>query len=250
MSEERTKLEIIAPSVEEALEKGLKELGLSRNDVDVEVLDEGKKGLLGLGSRQARIALKIKPPQKKEVQAQKETEIIQKPPSLPKESETPAPISEEPEEVSIARETISIILEKLSVNADVSVKLGESDENRVQPVLIDIQGNDLSFLIGRKAETIDALQYITGLIVGRELDRWVPLQIDVQNYRKRREDELRKLARRIADQVIGTGRKQVLEPMPPNERRIIHLELKENPHVETESFGEEPRRKVTVRLKE
>jgi spoIIIJ-associated protein len=127
--------------------------------------------------------------------------------------------------------------------------LGESDENRVQPVLIDIEGNDLSFLIGRKAETIDALQYITSLIVGRELDRWVPLQIDVQNYRKRREDALRKLARRIADQVVSTGRKQVLEPMPPNERRIIHIELKENPHVETVSFGEEPRRKVTVRLK-
>lgn len=250
MSEERTKLEIIAPSVEEALEKGLKELGLSQKDVDVEVLDEGKKGLLGIGARQARIALKIKPPQKMDVKSQKETEIIQKPPSLPKETEVPVPLSEESEEVSIARETINIILEKLKVNADVSVKLGESDENRVQPVLIDIQGNDLSFLIGRKAETIDALQYITGLIVGRELDRWVPLQIDVQNYRKRREDELRKLARRIAEQVIGTGRKQILEPMPPNERRIIHLELKENPHVETESFGEEPRRKVTVRLKE
>lgn len=250
MSEERTKLEVIAPSVEEALEKGLKELGLSRNDVDVEVLDEGKKGLLGIGSRQARIALKIKPLQKPDENLQSEKEIVQTPPSLPKETETTTITSEEPEEVSIARETINIILEKLKVNADVSVKLGESDENRVQPILIDIQGNDLSFLIGRKAETIDALQYITGLIVGRELDRWVPLQIDVQNYRKRREDELRKLARRIADQVISTGRKQVLEPMPPNERRIVHLELKENPYVETESFGEEPHRKVTVRLKE
>jgi spoIIIJ-associated protein len=249
MSEERTKLEVIAPSIEEALEKGLKELGLTQNDVDVEVLDEGKKGLLGIGSRQARIALKIKPPKTQPEKKRPEAELVQKPPSLPIENETITSIEEEPEEISIARETINIILEKLNVNAKVSVKLGESDENRVQPVLIDIEGNDLSFLIGRKAETIDALQYITSLIVGRELDRWVPLQIDVQNYRKRREDALRKLARRIADQVVSTGRKQVLEPMPPNERRIIHIELKENPYVETVSFGEEPRRKVTVRLK-
>lgn len=250
MSEERTKLEIIAPTVEEALEKGLKELGLSQNEVDVEVLDEGKKGLLGLGSRQARIALKIKAAKIQPKKEQPEIAIVQKPPSLPKETEEITSPKEEPEEVSIARETINIILEKLNVNANVSVKLGESDANRVQPVLIDIEGNDLSFLIGRKAETIDALQYITGLIVSRELDRWVPLQIDVQHYRKRREDELRKLARRIADQVVSTGRKQVLEPMPPNERRIIHIELKENLYVDTESFGEEPRRKVTVRLKE
>jgi spoIIIJ-associated protein len=249
MSEERTKLEVIAPSIEEALEKGLKELGLTQNDVDVEVLDEGKKGLLGIGSRQARIALKIKPPKTQPEKKRPEAELVQKPPSLPIENETITSIEEEPEEISIARETINIILEKLNVNAKVSVKLGESDENRVQPVLIDIEGNDLSFLIGRKAETVDALQYITSLIVGRELDRWVPLQIDVQNYRKRREDALRKLARRIADQVVSTGRKQVLEPMPPNERRIIHIELKENPYVETVSFGEEPRRKVTVRLK-
>jgi spoIIIJ-associated protein len=249
MSEERTKLEVIAPSIEEALEKGLKELGLTQNDVDVEVLDEGKKGLLGIGSRQARIALKIKPLKTQPEKKRPEAELVQKPPSLPIENETITSTEEEPEEISIARETINIILEKLNVNAKVSVKLGESDENRVQPVLIDIEGNDLSFLIGRKAETIDALQYITSLIVGRELDRWVPLQIDVQNYRKRREDALRKLARRIADQVVSTGRKQVLEPMPPNERRIIHIELKENPYVETVSFGEEPRRKVTVRLK-
>ncbi len=243
MSEERTKLEVIAPSIEEAVEKGLRELGLTEDDVDVEVLDEGKKGLLGLGTRQARIALKIKSDRESQ-EPKEEVTLAEKPKALPLESEA---VGEEPEEVSIARETIKIILEKMRVNADVSVKLGDGDENRIAPVLIDIEGNDLSFLIGRKAETINALQYITSLIVGRELGRWVPLQIDVQNYRKRREDELRKLARRIAEQVVDTGRKQALEPMPPNERRIVHIELKNNPNVETESVGEEPRRKVTIR---
>jgi len=245
MSEERTKLEVIAPSIEEAVEKGLRELGLTEDDVDVEVLDEGKKGLLGLGTRQARIALKIKSDRGSQ-EPEAEVKLEEKPKALPQESESEEE-GEEPEEVSIARETVKIILEKMRVSADVSVKLGEGDDNRIAPVLIDIEGNDLSFLIGRKAETINALQYITSLIVGRELGRWVPLQIDVQNYRKRREDELRKLARRIAEQVVGTGRKQALEPMPPNERRIVHIELKNNPNVETESVGEEPRRKVTIR---
>lgn len=243
MSEERTRLEIIAPSVEEALEKGLQQLGLTLADVDVEILDEGKKGVLGLGSRQARIALKIKN-HKEQVDEPK-----LEPTSVPAPEDTTLEtiLQDEPEAVSIARETINILLERMLVTADVSVKMGERDENRVQPVLIDIEGKDLSFLIGRKAETINALQYITGLIVGRELGQWVPVQIDVQRYRQRREDELRKLARIAAEQVISTGRKQVLEPMPPNERRIIHIELKDNPKVETESIGEEPRRKVTVR---
>jgi len=250
MSEERTKLEIIAPSVEEAIEKGLEELGLTEDAVDVEILDEGKKGLLGMGIRQARVALKIKSRAEQAGEAQSFTPPVETPVVSGSEADAPEQNSEEPEEVSIARETINIILEKMNVNAKVSVRLGDADDNRVRPILIDIEGNDLSFLIGRKAETINALQYITSLIVGRELGRWVPLQIDVQRYRQRREDELRKLARRIAEQVVSTGRKQVLEPMPSNERRIIHIELREDPNVETESVGEGSRRKVTVRLKD
>jgi spoIIIJ-associated protein len=246
MSEEITKLEVIAPSVEEAIENGLQELGLTEADVDVEILDEGKKGLLGLGTRQARVALKIKPrgsdtAAKVSVSSENERSQVQ-----PADEEG---VRGEAEEVEIAREVIETILEKMQVNANISVRLGDSDSNRVQPVLIDIEGNDLSFLIGRKAETINALQFITSLIVGRELGRWIPLQIDVQHYRKRREDELRKLARRIADQVADTGRNQALEPMPPNERRIIHLELHDHPLVETESEGEDPARKVIVRVK-
>jgi len=244
MSEERTKLEVIAPSVEEAIEKGLRELGLTEDDIEVEVLDEGKKGLLGLGSRQARIALKIR---KREAEAATEIQLEGTSQLQLEESLLEVAAVPEPESVSIARETIQIILEKMGVSADVSVKLGENISDHIQPILIDIEGKDLSFLIGRKAETLESLQYITSLIVGRELGRWAPLQIDVQHYRKRREDELRKLARRTAEQVINTGRKQVLEPMPPNERRIVHIELRNNPQVETESIGEDPRRKVTIR---
>lgn len=245
MTEERTKLEVIAPSVEEAVEKGLNDLGLTRDDVEVEILDEGKRGLFGRNTRQARIALKIKTNLTSPVQVQAETEAEHS-----FEDEAEVSTADEAEEVSIARETINIILEKMNVDAVIKVRLGDGEENRVQPVLVDIEGNDLSFLIGRKAETINALQYITSLIVSREVGRWVPLQIDVQHYRQRREEEVRKLARRIAEQVVSTGRKQILEPMPPNERRIVHLELRDNPDVETESSGEDPRRKVTVSRKE
>ena len=246
MSEEITKLEVIAPSVEEAIENGLQELGLTQADIEVEILDEGKKGLLGLGTRQARVSIKIKPRDVDTASKVLGSPQIDKAPVQPAHEEEHLG---EPEEVEIAREVIQTILEKMHVNANISVRLGDSDSDRIQPVLIDIEGNDLSFLIGRKAETINALQFITSLIVGRELGRWIPLQIDVQHYRKRREDELRKLARRIADQVADTGRNQALEPMPPNERRIIHLELQDHPLVETESKGEDPARKVVVRFK-
>lgn len=247
MAEEITKLEVIAPSVEEAIEKGLQELGLTKADIDVEVLDEGKKGLLGLGTRQARIALKVKGVTPDVVESDQKTSLQEPRQAAIDEDDTES--FDVPDEIRVARDTITVLLDKMNVQANVSVKLGDSDSNRIQPVLIDIEGNDLSFLIGRKAETINALQFVTSLIVGRELGRWVPLQIDVQQYRKRREDEIRKLARRIADQVASTGRHQALEPMPPNERRIVHIELRDHPEVETESQGEDPHRKVIVRVK-
>ena len=116
-------------------------------------------------------------------------------------------------------------------------------------VLVEITGKDLSILIGRRAETLNSLQYVTSLMLNQELGKWTPLMIDVQGYRFRRERQLRQLARRMADQVVQTGRRQVLEPMPANERRLIHLELRYHPFVTTESTGEEPNRKTTIFLK-
>ena len=196
---------------------------------------------VGPGTRQARVVLKLKPQFEAALDASADE------PGLSTQNDAVAPI-DEPEEVIIARRPSKSSWRRCA-KANVSVRMGESDANRIQPVLIDIEGADLSFLIGRKAETINALQFITSLIVSREVGRWIPLQIDVQKYRRRRADELRKLARRIADQVVSTGRQQALEPMPPNERRIVHIELRDHPEVETESDGEDPKRKVVVRLK-
>ena len=142
------------------------------------------------------------------------------------------------------------LLHDMKVTANVSSRIIDpEDENDRAMVLIEITGKDLSILIGRRAETLNSLQYITSLILNQEMGNWVPLMIDVQGYRFRRERQLRQMARRMADQVVQTGRRQVLEPMPANERRLVHLELRYHPFVTTESVGEEPNRKTTIFLK-
>ena len=150
----------------------------------------------------------------------------------------------------MAHETLTDLLGKMSIDAKVVTRIVDPEDDKDRPiVLADISGKDLSILIGRKSETLNSLQYITSLILCNEVGEWVPLMVDVQGYRYRRERQLRQLARRIADQVVQTGRKQVLEPMPANERRIIHLELRYHPFVTTESSGEEPNRRATIFLK-
>jgi len=147
----------------------------------------------------------------------------------------------------LTKDVVGELLQRMHVRATISASYIEPvDEQDERLILIDIEGNDLSILIGRRSETLNALQYISSLIVSKELNRWVPMMIDVQGYRSRRERQLRQLGRRMADQAIQTGKRQVLEPMPANERRVIHLELRDHPEVTTESTGDEPYRKVTI----
>ena len=265
MSDERTTLEIIAPSVEEAVSKGLSDLGLPEEAVEVEILDSGSRGIFGLGSRQARIRLTIKqqretPVSNRAAVALEDRAQVSERGSSP-QTENVA-VSEDDEELesseqenedhalTVARETVTDLIEKMKVHARVTTRYGEvENSNDEKPILVEIHGNDLSILIGRKSETLNALQYISSLIVGKELERWVPLQVDVEGYRARRERILKQLARRMAEQAVSTGRRQVLEPMPANERRVIHLELHNHPDVTTESIGEEPNRKVTITIK-
>lgn len=315
---EKTTLEVIAPTIEEAVSRGLNDLGLTEEAVEIEVLDSGSRGFLGLGSRQARVRLIVKgsnrqdepdanlsrgEPSRSEVSRGESTrgestrgEITQPHPVRAKPvrvepertslehaapesgnltpmdqfqpakgaqdgpaQEVPSPRGrnipagqpvEEDRTLQVARETVSELLEKMKVTATVTARYSEVlDPKEDRPVQVEIHGNDLSILIGRKSETLNALQYIACLMVGKELEKWVTLQIDVEGYRARRERALRQLARRMADQAINSDRRQVLEPMPPNERRIIHLELRDHPRVITESIGDEPNRKVTIVLK-
>ena len=268
MEERRTSLEIIAPTIEEAIERGLSELGLPASAVDVEVLDSGSKGLFGLGLRQARVRLTIKgKPQTSEQAAAPEFQTLAEVAETAADTYETAPTREravtgQPEAelsgseehgeevLSIARETVQELLSKMQIDARLSVRYGEPEDPKDKiPVLVDIRGDDLSILIGPKAETLNALQYIAGLIIGKEIGHAVPLVVDVEGYRARRSQQIRMLARRMAEQAVRTGRRQVLEPMPANERRLIHIELREHPEVTTESIGEEPRRKVTINPK-
>ena len=252
MNEKRTSLEIIAPSIEEAIEEGLTELGVTEDEVDIEILDEGTKGLFGLGSRQCRVRLTFKGDREPEFELATSSQI-----STYSDDETVEPdieaesvSGEEDSILRISRETVEELLTKMRVTAKVTACYLEPDEPRgLPPVYLDIHGDDLSILIGRKAETLDALQYITRLIVGKEVEQSVSLIVDVEGYRKRRENQLRKLAQRVAEQVVDTGRSQALEPMPPNERRLIHLELRDHPKVFTESTNEGYHRKVVIHPK-
>ncbi|GAP07074.1 MAG TPA: protein jag [Anaerolinea thermolimosa] len=248
MSAEKTTLEVIAPTVEEAIQKGLNELNLSEEAVDVEVLDPGTRGLFGLGSRQARVRLTVRSePEKVMESSLRQTSALFEEEQVALDARDGIP---QEDILSTARQTVMELLEKMKIKAQVTATIKPAEEKDDEDtVLVNIEGDDLSILIGRRAETLSALQYITSLIVGKRLNRWIPLMIDVQGYRARRERQLRVLARRMAEQAIHTGRRQVLEPMPANERRVIHLELRDHPQVATESIGEDPNRKVTIFLK-
>jgi spoIIIJ-associated protein len=244
MSDPKTSLEIIAPSVDEAVTQGSIEFGLPEEALEVEIMDEGSKGFLGLGSRQVRVRLSIREGYKETPQS---ASVV---PPMSEVAEAPEIIETEDEEaLRISRFTVMELLERMGIEAEVTAHWGElSEGSQIRPLHVDINGKDLSILIGRRAETLSALQYITRLIMGKELQRPVAVVIDVEGYRARRERQLRQLAKRMAQQTIERGRSISLEPMPPNERRIIHIELQDHPEVYTESVGEGDKRKVTIHL--
>lgn len=264
METQRPTLEVMAQTVEEAVRNGLVDLGLEENDVEIEVLDEGSRGLFGIGSRLARVRLTVKSGEEKPKEKEKPRHAhqpskeripavfpIAAPPEPPKpvhkEELKPALAEISDPTLMAAQEIIRDLLDKMEIQANVFTSYGEPDEDRKRiPVLVNINGNDLGILIGKKAETLNALQYIASLILNKKLGHSTTLVVDVQGYRERRQNQIRQLARRMADQAVKTGRKQVLEPMPANERRIVHIELRNYTGVRTESIGEDPHRKVTI----
>ena len=237
MAESKTSLEVIAATVEEAIERGAVQLGLPREAFEVQVLDEGSRGVFGLTSRQARVRLVVR------------GEGLSAPPEARREParDVEPDAEEDREALGTARVVVESLLERMEIDAAVDASWGAaSDERDQRPLLINIRGGDLSLLIGRKGETLAALQYITRLIVSKETQRSIAVVIDVQGYRAKREQQLRQLAKQMATQAVERGRTMVLEPMPANERRIIHLELRDHPSVTTESTGEADQRKVTI----
>lgn len=248
--DERPTLEIIAPTVEEAIAQGLEQLGLTAADVSVEVLDAGSKGLFGMGGRQVRVRLTVHGPggapapssDAPASSSDREADSAPKPAAAAEKVHDP--LLDQTESV------VSKLLHKMGLEAQVNAHFDESDKPDRRSIRVDVRGRDLSAMIGRHAETLNAFQYVASLMVGKEAQEFVQLSVDVEGYRARREKQLRQMAQRMADQCMKMGRRVAMEPMSAAERRIIHMELQGHPAVTTESTGEEPRRKVTIVPKE
>ncbi|TDA70664.1 MAG: KH domain-containing protein [Clostridia bacterium] len=201
--------EAMGKTVEEAVAAALAELGVGREEVEVEVLEEPGRRILGLIPRgQARVRVTVK---------QSGAEV--------------------------ARRFITDVMRAMGVEARVEV------EQKEEFLYMNLSGNNLGKVIGRRGDTLDALQYLLNMVVSRKMGEHVRIFLDAEGYRQRREESLIRLAHRVSERVKRTGNRVVLEPMTPHERRIIHTALQNDRQVYTLSEGEEPYRKVVVTLR-
>jgi spoIIIJ-associated protein len=255
----------------------LSELGVGPNDVIVEVLEEPSRGMLGLGSRPARVRLQLlvsapARPAEPEPVEDDEDEVADEydedeytEDEYDDDDEYDEGGEENPEDggdyyaapyegpldedAEVGKVVLTELLEKMEYRTEVIVRRAEPepDSDTAPPWLLEVTGpGDLSALIGRRGETLASLQYITRLITSRELQRRANIVVDLKGYKSRRMSKLNDLATRMADQAVEQGRTITLEPMPPYERRIIHLALRDREDVETRSVGEGSGRKVTI----
>ena len=281
--------EVSARTIEEAISNGLEHLGVSISDVTVDILEEGSKGLFGLfGSRPAKVRLTLKeeeaeenmahalfegtldeekpaakpapekksaPKQEKAAEEKAETKAEEKPapkarkPREPKEVKEPKEIvpAEQADRATAAgraQEFLQNLTQLMGVNVSVAVATDEEGNVRV-----NMEGDTLGILIGRRGETLDALQYLTSLQVNKGQNGYTRVTLDPEGYRAKREEALIRLANRMANRCVKTGRRVAMEPMNPYERRILHSALQNHDAVTTHSEGEEPNRHVVITLK-
>lgn len=199
-------VEKTAKTIDEAVSSALAQLGITREEAEVEVLEEPSKGLFGLlGTRPARVRVRVK--------------------------DTPS---------SRARELLTNLFRAMELPVEIAL------EQRNNELFVNIEGKDVGILIGRRGETLDALQYLLSLYVNKHQERRCKVILDVEGYRQRREETLQRLALRLADKAKQRGRNVVLEPMTSHERRIIHTALQGRDDIYTYSEGDEPYRKIVI----
>ena len=192
-------IETTAKTPEEAIEIALKELDVDRAEVEIDVVSRGKSGILGIGGEPARVRVTV--------------------------LEMPSDV------VTVTTDVLGSLISRLGVDAVVNLKQLERED--LGGPVFDIEGEDSGLLIGRRGETLSALQFLVKFIVSQRLERRVNLMIDVEGYQERRYQSLANLAQRVAQRVVSSGRTIALEPMPANERRIVHLTLSNHPDVTT-----------------
>ena len=203
-------IEITAKTVDDAITEACRKLSVTSDKLEYDVIDEGSAGFLGIGSRSAVIKAKVK-------------SSVQ----------------------DIARSFLNDVFEAMNLTVVIEIKYDELDHF----MEIDLQGDEMGVLIGKRGQTLDSLQYLTSLVVNKEVENYIRVKVDTENYRKRRKDTLENLAKNIAFKVKRTTRPVSLEPMNPYERRIIHSALQNDRYVMTHSEGDEPFRRVVVTLK-
>ena len=216
--------EISAKTVEEAIQIALNQLGVRREEVNVIILSEGRPGILGLGAEEARIRVEL---------------LV---PATPQKDDISGTV----------QEVLETLLSKMGITGSIVPQaryLAGDEEETAAPITFNVTGDDLGILIGRRGQTLASLQYVVRLMVAEKLKMWIPISVDIAGYKKRRYESLRGLALRLAEQVKRSRRLITLEPMPADERRIIHLALADHPDVATESMGEGEARKVAILLK-
>ena len=209
-------IETTGKTKEEAIEIALKELDVGREEVEIDVVSAGKAGILGIGSELARVRVTL--------------------------LEEPADV------VRITTDVLSNLMSKLDVSVVTNLKQAWNED--LGGPVFEIEGEDSGLLIGRRGETLRALQFLVKVLVGRRLEARANLMVDVEGYKERRYQSLTNLAQRVAQRVANSGHSVTLEPMPPDERRIVHMALADHPNVTSESMGEGPGRQVVVRLGE
>ncbi len=206
-------MEFKGKTVEEAVTAALVEFGITSDELEYNVVEKGSAGFLGLGAKPAVIEAKKK---------EKAMNIV-----------------------DMTKEHIQNVLKAMDIEAEITIDFDENDNN----MNINLEGPEMGILIGKRGQTLDALQYLISLFVNKESENYIRVKLDTENYRARRKDTLENLAKNIAFKVKRGRRSVTLEPMNPYERRIIHSALQNDKYVATKSEGEEPYRKVVVYLK-
>lgn len=225
-------------TIEEAVKQGLAKLGATEDQVTIKVLEQPSKGFLGLiGVKEAKVEL-----------------------TLSSDTSSTLPIGNRSEEIFASRLEIEGDAERdpyeeaASFIRDVGENMGLQVEvdivHKKDNTVLNISGSDLGLLIGRRGQTLDALQYLTNIIANRYSDSFIRIVLDAENFRERRKKTLEDLAERLAGRVIRTRKEVALEPMSPQERKVIHSKLQDHPEVKTYSKGEEPNRRVVITLKQ
>ena len=253
-------LEKSGRTMEDAIAAALAELGRSEEEISVEVLERAKSGFLGIGAQPALIRVSYEVPdepaaEKKEAPAPKKAEkkpeakkAEEKKPEAKKteekkpapKKEAPAPVDEDAEFTAV-RAFISGLMERMGVEAE--IEISRRDNGGIN---VNLSGSGMGAIIGRRGETLDAIQHLTNYVVNRDSDKHMHISVDAENYRAKREESLTKLAEKMAEKAIKYKRSMALEPMNSYERHVIHTALQNYEGVTTSSTGVEPNRRVVV----